>query len=67
MLAKERMARLSICLRRLSPKTRDIFLSSRLEDLTYQEIAARHGLSVSTVGKHVARAMVQLAAWMNDW
>jgi len=66
-LAKERMARLSICLRRLSPKTRDIVLSYRLEGLTYQEIAARHGLSVSTVEKHVARAMVQLAAWMADW
>ena len=66
-LAKERMARLTICLRRLSPKTRDIFLSYRLEDLTYQEIAARHGLSVSTVEKHVARAMAQLAGWMADW
>lgn len=65
-LAKERMARLSICLRRLSPKTRDIFLSYRLEDLTYQEIAARHCLSVSTVEKHVARAMAQLATWMAD-
>ena len=66
-LGKERMARLSMCLRRLSPKTRDIVLSYRLEGLTYQEIAARHGLSVSTVEKHVARAMVQLAAWMADW
>ena len=66
-LAKERMARLSMCLRRLSPKTRDIVLSYRLEGLTYQEIAARHDLSVSTVEKHVARAMVQLAAWMADW
>jgi RNA polymerase sigma factor (sigma-70 family) len=66
-LAKERMARLTICLRRLSPKTRDIFLSYRLEAMTYQEIAARHGLSVSTVEKHVARAMMQLADWMADW
>jgi len=66
-LARERMARLTIGLRRLSPKTRDIFLSYRLEGLTYQEIAARHGLSVSSVEKHVARAMLQLAAWMADW
>ncbi len=66
-LAKERMARLSICLRRLSPKTRDIFLSYRLQELTYQEIAARHGLSISTVEKHVARATMQLAAGMADW
>jgi len=66
-LAKERMARLNICLLRLSPKTRDIFLSYRLEGLTYQEIAARHGLSISAVEKHVARAMMQLTAWMTDW
>lgn len=66
-LAKERMARLNTCLRRLSPKTRDIFLSYRLEGLTYQEIAARHGLSVSSVEKHVARAMLQIAGWMADW
>ena len=66
-LAKERKARLNTCLLRLSPKTRDIFLSYRLEGLTYQQIAARHGLSISSVEKHVARAMMQLAAWMADW
>ena len=66
-LAKERIARLSHCLRRLSPKTRDIFLSYRLEDMTYQEIAARHGLSISTVEKHIARAMLYLAKWMDGW
>jgi RNA polymerase sigma factor (sigma-70 family) len=66
-LAKERMARLSLCLRRLSPKTRDIFLSHRLEDLTHREIAARHGLSISTVEKHVARAMLYLADSMDGW
>lgn len=66
-LAKERMARFNDGLRRLSPKTRDIFLSYRLEDLTYQEIAVRHGLSISTVEKHISRATVKLTAWMEDW
>jgi len=66
-LAKERMARLNDCVRRLSPKTRDIFLSHRLEDMTYQEIAARHGLSISSVEKHISRAVMKLTAWMEDW
>jgi RNA polymerase sigma factor (sigma-70 family) len=66
-LAKERLARLSLCLGRLSPKTRDIFLSYRVEDMTYQEIASRHGLSISTVEKHVARATLRLAEWMDGW
>lgn len=67
LLARERMARLSQCLSRLSGKTRDIFLSHRVDGLTYQEIAKRHGLSTSTVEKHVAKATLQLAAWMEGW
>ena len=66
-MSKERAARLSVCLGRLTSQTRDIFLSHRLEGLTYREIAQRHGLTISTVEKHVARATVQLAAWMQGW
>ncbi len=67
LLAKERMGRLSSCLSRLSPKTRDIFLLHRLDGLTYQEIARQYGLQVSTVEKHIARATQQLSAWMEGW
>jgi RNA polymerase sigma-70 factor (ECF subfamily) len=66
-LAKERMARLSECLGRLSDKTRDIFLAHRIEALPYQQIAHRHGLSVSTVEKHIAKATLQLTTWMEGW
>jgi len=66
-LARERTARLSVGLGRLTVKTRDIFLSHRLEGLTYKEIAQRHGLTISTVEKHVARAILQLTAWMQNW
>uniref|UniRef100_UPI001E36498C RNA polymerase sigma factor n=1 Tax=Pelomonas sp. KK5 TaxID=1855730 RepID=UPI001E36498C len=66
-LARERTARLSVCIGRLTPKARDIFLSYRLEGMTYREIAQRHGLTISTVEKHVARATMQLAAWMEEW
>jgi RNA polymerase sigma factor (sigma-70 family) len=41
----------------LSPQCRRVFLLSRLEGLTYCEIAARCGISVKTVEKHVSRAL----------
>lgn len=66
-LARERMARLSVCLDRLNEKTRDIFLAYRVDGLTYREIAERHGLSTSTVEKHVAKATLQITAWMEGW
>ena len=66
-LARERMARLSECLGRLSDKTRDILLAHRIDGLTYQEIAQQHGLSISTVEKHIAKATLQLTTWMEGW
>ena len=66
-LAKERMVRMGQGLARLTAKTRDIFLSHRLDGLSYREIAQRHGLSISTVEKHVAKATLQIATWMAHW
>lgn len=67
LLARERKDRLTLGLTRLTEKSREIFLAYRLEGMTYKEIAQRHGVSVSTVEKHVARATVQLTAWMQGW
>jgi RNA polymerase sigma factor (sigma-70 family) len=67
LLARERTARLSVCLRRLTDKTRDVLLAHRIEGLTYAQIAQRHNLSVSTVERHVAKAMLQLTSWMEGW
>ncbi len=66
-LAKERTARLIICLSRLSAKTRNIFLAHRVDGLTYQDIARQHGLTVSTVEKHIARATLHIANGMEGW
>ncbi|RQO56235.1 RNA polymerase sigma factor [Paucibacter sp. KBW04] len=66
-LARERMARMSVCLNRLNEKTRDIFLANRIDGLTYREIAERHGLSTSTVEKHIAKATLQVTGWMEGW
>lgn len=66
-LARERVARLRVCLGRLSEKTRDIFLAHRIDGLSYQQIAQRHQLSISTVEKHVAKATLQVTSWMEGW
>ena len=66
-LARERVARLSVCLGRLSEKTRDIFLAHRVDGMSYQQIAQRHQLSISTVEKHVAKATMQVTSWMEGW
>lgn len=66
-LGRERMERMTYCLGRLTEKSRDIFLAHRLDGLTYREIADHHGLSISTVEKHIAKSTSQLIAWMEDW
>jgi RNA polymerase sigma factor (sigma-70 family) len=66
-LARERVARLSVCLGRLSDKTRDIFLAHRVDGMTYQQIAQRHRLSISTVEKHIAKATLMITNWMEGW
>lgn len=66
-LGRERMGRLAVCLGRLAPKTREILLAHRLDGLSYREIADHHGLSISTVEKHIAKATLQLMTWMEDW
>ena len=66
-LSRERIARLNDCLGRLTDRNRDIFLAHRLDGLTYREIADHHGLSISTVEKHIAKATMQLINWMEAW
>lgn len=66
-LGRERMGRMSVCLGRMNEKTRDIFLAHRLDGQTYQEIASRHGLSISTVEKYIAKATLQITTGMEGW
>jgi len=66
-LARERVERLKVCLERLNERTRAIFLAHRVDGLTYKEIARCHGLSVSVVHVHIARATLRLTTWMEGW
>jgi RNA polymerase sigma-70 factor (ECF subfamily) len=67
LLARERVARMGVGLGRLTGKTRAIFLSHRIDGATYQEIARAHGISVTAVEKHVAKAAYLLTEWMEGW
>ena len=67
LLARERLERMSVCLGRLNDKTRAIFLAHRIDGMSYQQIARLHGLSVSSVEKHIAKAMLLITSWMEGW
>lgn len=64
---RERLERLNACLARLDPKTRAIFLSYRMQGLSYQQIADQHGTSQDKVAQLVTMATLQLTSWMEDW
>jgi RNA polymerase sigma factor (sigma-70 family) len=67
LLARERLARLSECLARMNEKTRAIFLAHRVDGLSYKEIARHHGLTTSSVEKHIAKAVLLITGWMEGW
>jgi RNA polymerase sigma-70 factor (ECF subfamily) len=54
---KEIRERIKRAAARLPEKCREVFLLSRLEHLPQQEIAARLNISVSTVKKHITKAI----------
>lgn len=64
---RERLQRVCDGIDQLQPKTREIFIMHRWQELPYQEIADRLQISVSSVEKHMAKAMVFLLDWTQGW
>ncbi|MBN9145670.1 MULTISPECIES: RNA polymerase sigma factor [unclassified Novosphingobium] len=58
--ARDMIHRIQNALMRLSPKTRDIFLSHRVDGLSYGEIADGMGLSVKGIEWHMTKAIAHL-------
>jgi len=61
MLGREGLARAMAIIRALPPRTRDIFVLHRFEELSYPAIASRVGISVSAVEKHMMAALRALS------
>lgn len=62
LLGKERLAKAVRTMRDLPPRTQEVFLLHRFEEMTYPAIAATLGMSVSAVEKHIMIALKRLAA-----
>jgi RNA polymerase sigma-70 factor (ECF subfamily) len=58
--ARDMLQTLEAAMKRLRPRTREIFVAHRVEGLTYAEIAERTGLTVKGVEKQMSKALVQL-------
>lgn len=57
---QELIERLEAIMLRLPPLTREIFMAHRLDDMPYEEIARRTGLTLRQVERHIARAIIEL-------
>lgn len=62
LVGKEALKDIEAALMELTPRTREIFLLSRMEHVHHREIARLHGISVSAVEKHVLKAVAHLSA-----
>lgn len=58
--AEDLLKRYEVALASMTPKTRDVFVLHRIEDLTYRQIARQLGITIGTVEYHMARALVHL-------
>lgn len=56
------LARVSTALDRLPPRRRNIFLLSRVEDWTFQQIADAYGISRKRVQREISRTLYILAS-----
>jgi RNA polymerase sigma factor (sigma-70 family) len=64
--AEQQLNRLMEIIKRLPTKCQQAFVLSRFHDMSYSEIAARCGISVKTVEKHVAHALAVCRRGVGD-
>lgn len=66
LLAREQVAVIRTVLATMPAKRRRLFVLHRIEGLSFAEIARRTGFSQTAVKKHVARAMIDLDAMLDE-
>lgn len=64
--ARDELRRLQAVIETLPPQCRRVFLLRRVHDLSLNEIAGQMSLSVSTVEKHLAKAVLLVAKAMSE-
>lgn len=64
--ARIRLEKVQAALDQLTPRTRQVFLMHRIEGMKYREIAARLGITVSAVEKHIAKAALHILDQAED-
>lgn len=64
--AHQALSALDKALGELSPRCRDIFILRRVHGLSNEAIARRHGISINSVEKHIARALRHCQAYLAD-
>ncbi len=64
--ASQRLNKVERAVAQLPPRCREVFLLHRLDGLSYSQVAAQLGISVSAVEKHMARACLLLDTILND-
>jgi len=57
LISRQEVTRVIVAIKNLPPRTREAFVLHRFENMTYSAIARQLGISVSAVGKLVARAL----------
>lgn len=65
-IADELYARFLKALDRLTPRTREVFVLSRYEGLSYTEIAEHCDLSLSAVEKHMTKALQRMRELLRE-
>jgi len=63
----ELRARLSACLAKMPPRQADVFVLSRIEGLSHEEIAGALRCSTATVRVHLHRALRRLSRELSDY
>jgi RNA polymerase sigma factor (sigma-70 family) len=58
--ANDLMRHYRAALDELTPRTREVFLLHRVDDLTYAQIAMQLDITIATVEYHISRALVHL-------
>lgn len=67
LLEKELDEQIKNAIRKLPPLTKEIFLASRYQGMTYEEIAQKQQLSVDSVKYHIKSALSKLREDLQDY